>query len=56
MSVIIKSPESPQFEVFCKGSPEKVISLSNKDSVPNDIHQKLKEYTEQGYRVIGNLN
>ncbi|CAG9772733.1 unnamed protein product [Ceutorhynchus assimilis] len=53
MSVIIKSLEAVTFEVFCKGSPEKIISLSNKDTVPNDIHQQLKEYTELGYRVIG---
>ncbi|XP_066153910.1 polyamine-transporting ATPase 13A3-like isoform X1 [Euwallacea fornicatus] len=53
MSVITKSPGRGQFEVFCKGSPEKVISLSNKDSVPEGIYRTLNKYTEQGYRVIG---
>ncbi|XP_050301923.1 polyamine-transporting ATPase 13A3-like isoform X2 [Anthonomus grandis grandis] len=52
MSVIIKSAEE-YFEVFCKGSPEKIIALSKDESIPDDIREVLKKYTEKGYRVIG---
>lgn len=54
MSVIVKSPKKPWFEVFCKGSPEKILSLSR--SAPEGIHAALKGYTEKGYRVIGLAN
>ncbi|XP_076256726.1 polyamine-transporting ATPase 13A3-like [Rhynchophorus ferrugineus] len=53
MSVIVKSPKDSNFEVFCKGSPEKIISLSDQNTVPNNIQDQLKLYTEKGYRVIG---
>lgn len=56
MSVIVKSPEKSRFEVFCKGSPEKILSLSQSASIPEGIHAALKGYTEKGYRVIGLAN
>ncbi|XP_060533248.1 polyamine-transporting ATPase 13A3-like isoform X2 [Cylas formicarius] len=52
MSVVAKSPTNPHLEVFCKGSPEVIVTLCNATSVPGDIRVKLKQYTEQGYRVI----
>lgn len=51
MSVITKSSDSDAYNVYCKGSPEMITSLSN-SSVPEDILTILKEYTTQGYRVI----
>lgn len=56
MSVIVKSPDKPWLEVFCKGSPEKILSLSQPASIPEGIHAALKGYTEKGYRVIGLAN
>ncbi|XP_019760935.2 polyamine-transporting ATPase 13A2 [Dendroctonus ponderosae] len=53
MCVIVRSPQQPNFEVFCKGSPEKILSLCRPQSVPMEIHAKLREHTAQGYRVIG---
>ncbi|XP_030760094.1 probable cation-transporting ATPase 13A3 isoform X2 [Sitophilus oryzae] len=53
MSVITKSPENDHFEIFCKGSPEKVVSLSREESIPHDLYDQLKVYTQKGYRVIG---
>lgn len=52
MSVITKTLSSDVFEVFCKGSPEMIISLSKPTTVPKNIFKVLKEYTEKGYRVI----
>lgn len=52
MSVIVRKLGAPNFEYFCKGSPEMILTLVNKDSVPDDFHQVLESYTERGYRVI----
>ncbi|XP_023025264.2 polyamine-transporting ATPase 13A3 isoform X1 [Leptinotarsa decemlineata] len=52
MSVIVKSSNSDTFEVFCKGSPEMIMSLSSPTSLPEDLLFRLEEYTGQGYRVI----
>jgi cation-transporting ATPase 13A2 len=53
MSVICRRLGSDYFEIFTKGSPEMIISLSRPETVPNGILDRLKEYTVQGYRVIG---
>lgn len=53
MSVVCRELGNPYFEVFVKGSPEMIISLSRPETVPNQIWNKLKEFTEKGYRVIG---
>ncbi|RZC32699.1 cation-transporting ATPase 13A3, partial [Asbolus verrucosus] len=53
MSVICRRLGSMHFEIFTKGSPEMIISLSKPETVPEGIFDRLKEYTEQGYRVIG---
>ncbi|KAG5864745.1 hypothetical protein JTB14_000355 [Gonioctena quinquepunctata] len=37
MSVIVKSSDSDDFDIFCKGSPEMIISLSTSSSVPEDF-------------------
>ena len=34
------------------GSPEKVASLSEADTVPGNFHKTLHFYAHQGYRVI----
>lgn len=52
-SVICKdSSEGSCFEIFCKGSPEAIVMLSNPKTVPDDIFLKLKMFTTKGYRVI----
>lgn len=52
MSVITKTMNSHTFDVYCKGSPEMIISLSRPNTIPIGILESLKEYTEKGYRVI----
>lgn len=52
MSVVIRNLSSESFELFCKGSPEMIISLSKPETVPFGILDDLKEYTKKGYRVL----
>ncbi|XP_058794297.1 polyamine-transporting ATPase 13A3-like [Phymastichus coffea] len=53
MSVIARSPtEHGQLYAFTKGSPEMILSLSVPHSIPVDIMDILRYFTEQGYRVI----
>ncbi|KAG8225089.1 hypothetical protein J437_LFUL000068 [Ladona fulva] len=52
MSVVTRTLGSSHFDVFCKGSPEMILSLSKPESVPPDFGSVLHEYTRQGYRVL----
>ncbi|GFO45210.1 cation-transporting ATPase, partial [Plakobranchus ocellatus] len=52
MSVIIRKLGAKNFDLFVKGSPEMITSLSKKESVPFDFHQVLQTYTQRGFRVI----
>ncbi|XP_014218278.1 probable cation-transporting ATPase 13A3 isoform X2 [Copidosoma floridanum] len=52
MSVIIRTLGADHYDLYCKGSPEMILSLSNPDSIPHDFNNILQEYTSEGYRVI----
>ena len=53
MSVICKNRiDRGMYKSFVKGSPEKIFELCKRDSVPKNFEQVLKEYTQEGYRVI----
>uniref|UniRef100_A0A0A9XPD4 Cation-transporting ATPase n=2 Tax=Lygus hesperus TaxID=30085 RepID=A0A0A9XPD4_LYGHE len=51
MSVVVRRTNGEML-MFCKGSPETIISLSQPMTVPEGMMKRLKEYTAQGYRVI----
>ena len=53
MTVICKNINENYFKVFCKGSPETIINLCDKNTVPQNFHEILNQYTTKGYRVIG---
>ncbi|KAE8752294.1 hypothetical protein FOCC_FOCC001087 [Frankliniella occidentalis] len=52
MSVITRVLGASKFTVYCKGSPEMIMSLSLPNTVPTEFHSVLEEYTQQGYRVL----
>ena len=53
MTTITKSINESFFKAFCKGSPEKVRSLCNPETVPKNFDKVLEEYTSKGFRVLG---
>ncbi|KAL5242619.1 hypothetical protein ACI65C_010029 [Semiaphis heraclei] len=52
MSMITKTIGDPRFIVYTKGSPEMIQSLCIPSTVPSMTNTVLREYTEEGYRVI----
>lgn len=52
MGVIIKKLDAPNFEYYCKGSPEMVLNFVRKETIPDDFYDVLETYTQEGYRVI----
>ncbi|OCT73393.1 hypothetical protein XELAEV_18036370mg [Xenopus laevis] len=53
MSVISKLPGDSPALLYMKGAPEMVASLCKSDTVPLDFSAMLKQYTKDGYRVLG---
>ncbi|XP_072011383.1 polyamine-transporting ATPase 13A2 isoform X2 [Engystomops pustulosus] len=53
MSVIAKLPGDHLPELYMKGAPEMVASLCKPDTVPPDFTAMLRQYTQDGYRVLG---
>ena len=52
MSVIVKNMLDNRFDVYVKGSPEKIRELCRDGSVPANYEEILGLYTEYGYRVL----
>ncbi|KAK9884189.1 hypothetical protein WA026_005142 [Henosepilachna vigintioctopunctata] len=52
MGVVIRKLGAPKFEYYCKGSPEMLLNFIDKKSLPNDFHEILENYTQDGCRVI----
>ncbi|KAG7209851.1 hypothetical protein KM043_011455 [Ampulex compressa] len=52
MSVITRTLGANHYDLYCKGSPEMILSLSKAESIPQDFASVLQEYTSEGYRVI----
>jgi cation-transporting ATPase 13A3/4/5 len=54
MSVICKNTnkDGEYYYVYSKGSPEIMLTIMNKKSVPEDYQSVLKKYTSNGFRVL----
>ena len=53
MSVVVKNFNEPFERLHVKGAPEKIKSICNKDSLPDDFDQVLSYYSQRGLRVLG---
>ncbi|KAK4878700.1 hypothetical protein RN001_011206 [Aquatica leii] len=52
MGVIVRKLGAQNFEYYCKGSPEMVLTFVKKETIPVDFYEVLETYTQEGYRVI----
>lgn len=52
MSVIVKRLDENGFRLHAKGSPEKIRELCRPETVPENFHETLEKYAENGYRVL----
>ena len=49
---VVSSISNRDLYVFTKGSPEVMLSIMSKDSVPKDYHEQLKKYAASGFRIL----
>ena len=52
MSVIVRVLNKKHFDLYVKGSPEKIAEMSRPETLPRDFQDVLTMYTKEGYRVI----
>uniref|UniRef100_A0A671RNE0 Probable cation-transporting ATPase 13A2 n=1 Tax=Sinocyclocheilus anshuiensis TaxID=1608454 RepID=A0A671RNE0_9TELE len=53
MSVVTVGPGGASPVAFLKGAPEMVASFCRRESMPSHFSPILREYTSQGFRVLG---
>ena len=56
MSVVAKSSLNEHYQVYAKGSPEMMLNVMRKSSVPKNYNDILKEYASHGFRVLAVAN
>lgn len=52
MSVVAKSSLTEGYHVYAKGSPEMMLTIMKKNSIPKNYNEILKEYASHGFRVL----
>lgn len=52
MSVVTRQFSGDRFVVFSKGAPEKIASLCDPETIPDNFHEVLHNYTRRGFRVL----
>jgi len=52
MSVITRQFSGSQYIVYAKGAPEKIASLCDPQTIPENFNEVLHDYTHQGLRVL----
>lgn len=52
MSVVVRNLKSKEMIAFCKGSPEAILKLSKKNTIPKNYFEELHKYAFNGYRVL----
>lgn len=51
-SVIIRNELDDTYRFYIKGAPEKIKDFCNKDTIPSNYNEILKEHTQRGFRVL----
>ena len=52
MTVICKDNKNEYYKIFTKGSPEKIISNCNKNTIPSNFEEILNDFAIQGFRIL----
>lgn len=52
MSVVTRQFSGSQYVVYAKGAPEKIASLCDPRTIPEDFNEVLHDYTHKGFRVL----
>ncbi|XP_063965726.1 polyamine-transporting ATPase 13A3-like isoform X1 [Lytechinus pictus] len=52
MCVITRTMGAKYMDIYVKGAPEMIASLSDPRTVPEDFQEVLQNYTQQGFRVL----
>ena len=52
MSALVYNIYADKYMVYTKGSPEKIATLCDKNSIPDNYNDMLQKYTNNGYRII----
>ncbi|CAD5112652.1 DgyrCDS1867 [Dimorphilus gyrociliatus] len=52
MSVVTRTLRASHMDLYCKGAPEKIASLCDPATVPEDFQARLQQYTKKGFRVL----
>lgn len=52
MSVVTRQFSGNRYVVFSKGAPEKIASLCDPDTIPDNFSEVLHSYTRKGFRVL----
>lgn len=53
MGVVVRNLKRENYDFYCKGSPEIILSMCDRSTIPKNFHLVLNQYTRKGYRVIG---
>jgi cation-transporting P-type ATPase 13A2 len=52
MSVVARTSLAEGCQVLAKGSPEMMLTIMKKNSIPRNYNDILKEYASHGFRVL----
>lgn len=52
MSVIAQDDSTKEICGYLKGAPEKIVSLSTKESLPTGVEKQMNDFAKKGFRVI----